>query len=487
MSKALHNTIIILALVSLVLFIWTVSSLVSFPYGVNYGEAPLIDQAERLLRGAPIYKNDLNEPPYVISNYPPIYIGITAGGAKLTGLTLLQTGRAVSVIAALVSGLILGLLAKRLTGKASAGLLAGIFFLGNPHTMVWSGLARVDILAIMFSLLGIWLICSGKNKWITIGVGGTCLALAVFTRQTSLLAGPVACLVWLWHHDRRQALLLIAWLGAAVVVGFTFLNGVSGGGFYTNIILANVNRFEISRILHGGLQQLQIFPVMIVLGLVKAAQGIMNRIRRGTVASDGHAYLVLSLSFYTAAAFIASLAVGKVGSDVNYYLEFIAACSLWAGVTFTDHELSSKSKQMLVRLAIFVQMVFLLVWSILMSQNIQVSTWQQLDLYKVLEERVRKAAQTGPVLSDDQMYMVLLAGQPIYFQPFEYTQLYAAGLWIPSRLAAEIEEQHFPLILISGDTIAKNDLWPPELISAIQRSYEISHEYNLMICTPKDP
>ena len=42
-----------------------------YPYNLNYGEGPLLDQAARLARGEGIYS--LSAPPYLIANYPPVY------------------------------------------------------------------------------------------------------------------------------------------------------------------------------------------------------------------------------------------------------------------------------------------------------------------------------------------------------------------------------------------------------------------------------
>ena len=45
-----------------------------YRYELDYGEAPLVDQAVRLAAGETIYQPDLTVPPYTISNYPPGYI-----------------------------------------------------------------------------------------------------------------------------------------------------------------------------------------------------------------------------------------------------------------------------------------------------------------------------------------------------------------------------------------------------------------------------
>lgn len=42
----------------------------AFPYPLNYGEGPLLDQSVRLAQFQDIYRTDLTTEPYVVSNYP---------------------------------------------------------------------------------------------------------------------------------------------------------------------------------------------------------------------------------------------------------------------------------------------------------------------------------------------------------------------------------------------------------------------------------
>ncbi len=41
----------------------------AFPYPLNYGEGPLLDQSVRLAQFQNIYRTDLSASPYVISNF----------------------------------------------------------------------------------------------------------------------------------------------------------------------------------------------------------------------------------------------------------------------------------------------------------------------------------------------------------------------------------------------------------------------------------
>lgn len=45
---------------------------IQYPYQIDYGEGYLLNQAKIFSEGNWIYK-DIDEPPFLISNYPPVY------------------------------------------------------------------------------------------------------------------------------------------------------------------------------------------------------------------------------------------------------------------------------------------------------------------------------------------------------------------------------------------------------------------------------
>jgi hypothetical protein len=69
----------------------------AFPYPLNYGEGPLLDQAVRLQELQNIYPSDLSKPPYVISNYPPLFVLLQAPLVWAFGPAYLY-GRAISLL-----------------------------------------------------------------------------------------------------------------------------------------------------------------------------------------------------------------------------------------------------------------------------------------------------------------------------------------------------------------------------------------------------
>ena len=474
-------------LLSLSLFALIGLSLALFPYGADYGEAPLMDQARRILAGESIYKADLSQPPYTISNYPPVYPLLVAGLRQATGLGWFQAGRAISLTAALVSSALIGLLAVQAGAKRAAGLLAAALFLGHPYVALWSGLARVDLLALAFSLAGLWIVIAHPHsgRWLAAAV--LLLTLSVFTRQTFLLAAPVTALAWLWGHNRKQALFFALGLGWLCASCFLAINIATQGGFYQNIVLANVNQYEVSRTL-AMLQQLAVIWLpALLLGALAAGRAIYAWVR--SLAGQPRAGLrplspAVGLAVYAVLALAAALTVGKVGSDINYFLELISACAILAAALASNVAQQPARWGRLIPAILTVQMLWAVISGIFLYQATAARRWAQIDTYHSLYAQVVEASQKGQVLSDDYLDLVFLAGQPITYQPFEYGQLYHAGLWDPAAFAEQIGSGQISLILISGDTLEKECCWPPALIRSIESHFQMFQQPGYLLCKP---
>jgi hypothetical protein len=141
---------------ALVLFAEHGRAAVAFPFTLNYGEGPLLEQAARLAHGENIYRADLTTPPYTITNYPPLYVLAQAPLVRAYGPEFWY-GRLISLISTAVAALFLGLTARALTRSWIAGLVAGGLLLAVPYLLHWSALARIDSLALALSWAGLWL------------------------------------------------------------------------------------------------------------------------------------------------------------------------------------------------------------------------------------------------------------------------------------------------------------------------------------------
>jgi 4-amino-4-deoxy-L-arabinose transferase-like glycosyltransferase len=447
--------------------------------------SPLIDQALRLLRHQTLYKAEITSPPYVIANYPPIYPALVAAAYALSNLPIFLLARSISVFAALISCGILYALVYHLSHRRAAGVIAAGMLLCHPYFAIWSGLARVDLLALAFSLIALWVVIAKSDHlpWLLLAV--LCAWCAIFTRQTYMLAMPLAAVTWLWQKSRRLAIIFSLLLGSTTIAAFGVLNALSNGGFYTHIVVANINQYEIERTWQMGKQLLLTWPIVLGLMLLAAVRELAAYSRQKTpLQHTSPDFAQLGLPVYTLGAVLSALTVGKVGSDINYFLEVLAAGAIWMGVLVARLPTFRNLPRNIILGLLTLQMIWVLTGSYFMYRTSVAARWEKIEQYHALYQQVQNAAKQGQVLSDDYLDMVILAGQNIYYQPFEYGQLYQAGYWDADLLAQEIEAQRFSLILIGGDSLNKPCCWPPELITAIQGAYNIQREDHRIMCWP---
>jgi MFS family permease len=472
----------VLLSLSVISFFWTAVPVLRFPYVVDYGEAPLVDQSNRVLSHQVIYKSDFSKPPYIVANYPPIYILLQAGLAYLTGAPLLLSGRIISIFASIASAGILASLAKSLTESNLSFLVAMGLFLGHPYVITWSALARVDLLALLFCLLGIFILYHRWYSWRWLCLALVCLLASIYTRQSYLLAGPMAASCWLWNRDRRKARIFMALLILMTILLFLTINFFSHGGFFLHIIRANINEYKLS-ILGDWLKQFILIWPIISIGIIAVAYQFITQYKQN-VAPRLNPFIIWCILVFFVGGLLASLTVGKVGSGANYFIELISAGAVLGSLALHQIRMIKWSRKFIFLLLGCGQLIWLLAGAVYLNRVTINNTWESMDRYNQIAKRIEAAAMNGPILSDDYLGVVVELGQSIYYQPFEYGQLYHAGIWDPIPLAEEIKSGRFSLILIGGDTLDKPCCWPPELVTAIKDSYQIIYQPGIVACYP---
>ena len=434
-------------------------------YPLDYGEAPLVDQAMRLAAGQNIYHPDLSSPPYTISNYPPLYILSMAPYVGLFGPSFLM-GRVISTLCGLASAAFLALIIYTDTQDRLAAAITATLFLAIPYVVGWSPLARVDMLALVFSTAGLYVLVRWPTTRRGLVVSALLLVAAIYTRQSYGLAAPLAAFVWLWTHDRRQALRpgsgqalrLAAIVGGTGLGLFLILNALTRGGFFLNVITANVNEFDIETLERHWRDLRELAPILLIFGgafLFLAPR----RVRSWPL-----------LAPYLVGATLSALTIGKIGSNVNYLLELCAALSLVAGA------LVAWSRQRRWLHTVLMVLLALQVGQLMQATlkgPVEGLKWRlkPAGALKDLDRLVETA--DGPVLADEFAGMLTLQNRPLYIQPFEVTQLANAGLWDQSVLLTSIRDQEFPLILIHHfmNWPVYKERWTPEMLSAITENY----------------
>jgi hypothetical protein len=438
-----------------------------YPYTLDYGEAPLVDQAVRLADGQNIYRTDLSHPPYTISNYPPVYVSLVSIGVKLFGPDeAFSFGRRISVLSAWAAVFFLMLIVYSQTRDRLAALSTGLIFLAFPYVVVWSPLLRIDMLALALSLGGLCLLvaASAEGKPLTLRrLAGVALLLtaAIYTRQSYGLAAPLAAFVWLLARDWRQALKLALLVGGLGLFVFLVFNALTHGGFFFNIVTANVNEFKMDQLQYQWEQLRK--AALLVLWVGGASLLLIPRWNP----------LWALAAPYLVGATLSAATIGKVGANVNYLLELCAALSLAAGIVlaWSRAHLSFHT----LRAAVLVLLAFGV--GNLIHATFQDYLWglrERQSLRTGLFELESLVAETeGPILADEYMDLLARQGRPLYIQPFEVTQLARAGKWDQTPLLESIRNREFGVILLF-DRPWSRERWTPEMLNAITQSYMLA-------------
>jgi hypothetical protein len=440
--------------VGALIFLWFGWRAVRFPYPLDYGEGPLLEQALRIARGEGIYLKPGNSPPWTVSNYPPVYVLLEAPLTVLFGPAYWY-GRLISWLATVASALLAGSLVRTLTADRLASTISALILPVVPFIGSWSMLARIDTLALALSLAGLLCVVRWPHRILAVLTSALLLTAAVYTRQSYGLAAPLAAVVWLFGGYRRHALFLIAGmatLGSSLAI---LLNAFSDGGFLFNIVTANVNDFQWQLVILHLRQTVLDMPILVVVGALSVCVS-------GRFTSGAWRLIVP----YSIAATLTGLTIGKVGSNVNYLLEMGAALSIAVGLLIAWLRPRPVMRQILL-LVLAVQVALMLPPS-----GPRAAALHRMEDRDTTEALMQVLAEVqGPVLADEAMGLLPLNGKSIELQPFEMTQLVRAGVWNQSFLLEAIDEKRYDAILISRSPSIQ-DRWTPKMLEHIEAAYE---------------
>ncbi|NJN65311.1 MAG: hypothetical protein HC884_00660 [Chloroflexaceae bacterium] len=305
----------------------------SHPSPLDYGEGPLLAQVRLLRSGTPVWQlyGNPNAPPYMVVNYPPLYLLTAAVLSWFTGSVLLA-GRVVSLLAVGGSVVALVVLSSPETSEGSRRFhlfsflhrwIMVLLLLSIPIVREWSVVMRVDMLGVG---LGLWGLVALRHQRPVLA--GVLLLLSLYTKP-SLLAAPLAGVGWLileavratrsspsnptglraWRAGLRFVAVLVS--GGGMV--FVLLQWASGGWFALHSITANANHWDGSLAWQFWAEQARLRGTLGVAGVGIVAWHL----------AAGHRRIVLP-ALYTLAGGVLAIGVGKVGAYTNYFLECYA-------------------------------------------------------------------------------------------------------------------------------------------------------------------
>lgn len=426
----------------------------AYPYGADYGEGVVWQQALTLLDGTAY--GPIHHLPATPFNYPPLFHLLALGGAWLTGADLLRVGRTISMVATLVSAAAAGLLVRHVVagfaGRAGrlaalAGVLAGgMLPISEMPALQWSAMMRVDSLAVALGMLGLLV---GVRAPVSPAARRGAMALfvlAVFTKQTMITA-PLAFLAALAWWDWRAA-----WraLGFGVLLGLGPLLVLlvwSDLRVFTHLITINYsNRFEAGNALRLLMGMRYAIASGTVSAVVIAACLVLRRPARADLArADRFALVLACLNALTMTVHLGAL--GKSGAAHNYTLgPLIAVCPLVGiAVAWAAREAWRAGAGLRV-------LALPLLCLAMIGQFWRSPPFPGVPAARGAAERdvvARLRGVAGPVLSEDPA-LLLRAGRRYDFEPAMMTELASTGWWNEAAFVESLRRHHYALLVLEG-------------------------------------
>jgi hypothetical protein len=148
---------------------------------------------------------------------------------------------------------------------------------------------------------------------------------------------------------------------------------------------------------------------------------------------------------YGLGAVFMTLTVGLPNASINDLFEIATALCLASGAFIAWAGESYWLKALLV-FVLAMQINVLIDWS---RQEYIPAHMNKIANYREVEQLAKHIQEAiGPILADEYMGLIPLAGGRLYFQPLEFKQLQDANLWSEDLLIDSIQRQEFSLILL---------------------------------------
>jgi len=452
-----------------------------YPYDLDYGEGVVWQQMRLIMDGAGYQA--LQPMPAFVFEYPPLYHVVTAATAGMFGLDPLFAGRLVSLVMALASAVLIGLLTYAAIGRGQdrtvrgvAATVAGLAFVTLPVVLSWSTLMRVDMLAYALTLAGLLVAGRSAERPMLAIAAGTLFTLALYTRQTSLPAPAAAFLVLMVVRPRAAWLML----GSSLATGLAALGALSiasHGQFLVHILAYNINRViwdhatRLMLVLSVNIVTLALGAIGVAVAWRVVTGGGWRQVPERLRADNSltmTAIVLLALLLKT----LMLPAILKSGASDNYLIDWFALIAVLIGIACVP----------LVRAALRRPAQPGLALTLLIGIGLPVQMMDPPllpDYAKAAQDRAALApvvarirSSDKPVVSDE-MVLILRGGQRVIWEPAIIAELGSAGIYDEGALAERVKRGEFGFFVTRGErgSLLFDQRFNPIIADAMDRAY----------------
>lgn len=493
-SRPLLWLLMAVSLAAWIPFVAHTALYVQYPFSLDETEGYVLGQVHRLSIGGRLY-GPIDEWPYVVDNYPPAFPVLLSGLEGILGREYRQPAllpvpgvadddeRSVGVKAAtfahhlprarslvlLIALGIGGLLTALWRGRGatwSEVALGLTLWIAQPAVFFMCPLTRADWPALLCGIAALWLAQRGlalptDRPWLS---GSAVVGmLALLFRQSAIVPVVAIALTLGLAKDRRFTM----FLGVAAATGLVMalaLHLTYGLDFWLHITAYTKTRWLPDRLLGTW----GFFMRHSSLWLVLAGLGWWT-LRR----EEGWTLPVI----YAPLALATGLLSGKVGSDMNYFLEPILGGILVTGLAFRYWRNGGQQWPAWV----VAGSVMVLLQSAVV-QNPRAGSYRptRYDLANGTELLLQLQQVQGVVLSEEEG-IVALAGKEVGYNPFIMAELEREGVWDDTPLVEQLNARVIPVVIVlelpdpnravDRGRGAGWDRWTPAMQQALQSHY----------------
>jgi hypothetical protein len=320
-------------------------SLVKFPFDYDQGEGFELNDVVLFSHGQWPYRSDESYPFYA-SNYPPLYHLWLVPFVWLFGPAYWY-GRLFSFASTLVTAGVIGWVVHRASHDRPISAIAGLAYLASNYVYHIGPLFRQHISMVMFETIAIVILAplgpvNSPKNFQRLFWGLACLLAAGFTKQLAYATVAIS-LVFVVLRGPKRGLIATVLFGALAASLFGLINIATGGQWWINIILANINEFIPGQMEGLFRQWYDLHLVLIWLAMLFAVMALYRLVRdrawRSWTSDQSHLLYVMWLG----SAVANSLLAGKWGAGESYFMTAISATCLCAGLLLAEWRKQSNS------------------------------------------------------------------------------------------------------------------------------------------------
>lgn len=429
----------------------------TFPYGIDYGESLSLYEVKLILSGNLPYQS--LEFQFLVCPYPPLYFFLCALISYITTPTFL-IGRLVSFIAFILISLVVYKIINTLTKSLLLSLLCSLALYVPLYIKSWSLFYRVETLALLFVVLGIYVRLHGKNR-----LGYFLYLLAFLTKQIfiSIVIADMLFVIIKSQNKKKYIYDLIMFF----IIPFTIFTCILG--YITNYNYINyVYVYEFFFFYYSievAFEKILFFVRQVFLFLVLSFISIIIKLRENKELSLIDFYFIITLLFISS--------IGKAGASTYYFMEpYIALCmEVFSSLSMIYNKMV---KYFVKDLSIIILMIILImqILTIHLCPRIPMLSVTSYDeVYNLVNN------SEGLILSEDNSFPVL-ANKGIVADFFILTQLALHNKWDEKPLLRMIRNRSFSLIILEFDVEeysfdAYYSRFTPSMILEIKNNYRL--------------